>query len=177
MRFRFLAPVLTFSAIAVIMWYALFNLDPSEIPSELVSKPVPEFSLSGVPGYGPDLASTDLKTGKITLLNVFASWCVACLAEHPLFMELKKQGKVDIYGLNYKDKPGAAAEWLKRNGNPYVRTGMDEKGRVGIDFGVYGVPETFVIGPDGKIMDKIIGPVSRDIYEQRIEPLLQGNNS
>jgi len=177
MRLRFLAPVLTFSAIAVIMWYALFNLDPSEIPSELLSKPVPEFSLSGVPGYGPDLASTDLKTGKVTLLNVFASWCVACLAEHPLFMELKKQGKVDIYGLNYKDKPDAAAKWLKRNGNPYVKTGMDEKGRVGIDFGVYGVPETFVIGPDGKILDKIIGPVSQDIYEQRIEPLLEENNS
>ncbi|USG61643.1 DsbE family thiol:disulfide interchange protein [Sneathiella marina] len=177
MRFRFLAPVLTFSAIAVIMWYALFNLDPSEIPSELVSKPVPEFSLSGVPGYGPDLSSTDLKTGKITLLNVFASWCVACLAEHPLFMELKKQGNVEIYGLNYKDKPDAAASWLKRNGNPYVRTGMDEKGRVGIDFGVYGVPETFVIGPEGKILDKIIGPVTQDIYEQRIAPLLQGNNS
>jgi cytochrome c biogenesis protein CcmG, thiol:disulfide interchange protein DsbE len=177
MRLRFLAPVLTFSAIAVIMWYALFNLDPSEIPSELLSKPVPEFSLSGVPGYGPDLASTDLKTGKVTLLNVFASWCVACLAEHPLFMELKKQGKVDIYGLNYKDKPDAASKWLKRNGNPYVKTGMDEKGRVGIDFGVYGVPETFVIGPDGKILDKIIGPVSQDIYEQRIEPLLEENNS
>lgn len=177
MKVKFLIPVLTFTAIAIVMWYALFNLDPTEIPSELVSKPAPEFSLAQVPGYGPDLASTDLKTGKIVLLNVFASWCVACLAEHPLFMELREQNAVDIYGLNYKDKPDAAAKWLARNGNPYVRTGMDEKGRVGIDFGVYGVPETFVIGPDGKILDKIIGPVSRDIYEQRIQPLLGGGSS
>ncbi|PHQ71195.1 MAG: DsbE family thiol:disulfide interchange protein [Sneathiella sp.] len=177
MRFKFLVPVLTFAAIFGVMWYALFNLNPTEIPSELLSKPVPEFNLAAVPDYGPGLATSDLKTGKIVLLNVFASWCVACLAEHPLFMELKAQDTVEIYGLNYKDTPDAAAKWLARNGNPYVRTGMDEKGRVGIDLGVYGVPETFVIGPDGTIIDKIIGPVTRDIYEQRLKPLLQGGAS
>jgi len=177
MRLKFLLPVLTFAAIFGVMWYALFNLDPTEIPSELVAKPVPEFDLAAVPNYGPGLATTDLKTGKIVLLNVFASWCVACLAEHPLFMELKEQNVVEIYGLNYKDTPDAAAKWLVRNGNPYVRTGMDQKGRVGIDLGVYGVPETFVIAPDGTILDKIIGPVTRDIYEQRLKPLLTGKTS
>ena len=177
MRLRFLVPVLTFAAIAIIMWYALFNLNPTEIPSELVSKPAPEFSLEAVPGYGPGLAQADLSTGKVVLLNVFASWCVACMAEHPFFMELKKQGIVDIYGLNYKDTPEAAAKWLDRHGNPYRRTGMDMKGRVGIDFGVYGVPETFIISPDGKILDKIIGPVSKDMFDMRIRPLLAGAGS
>tara|TARA_R110001599_G_scaffold143806_3_gene324986 strand:- start:745 stop:1278 length:534 start_codon:yes stop_codon:yes gene_type:complete len=172
MKLKFLAPVLTFAAIAVILWYALFNLNPSEIPSELVSKPAPAFSLEPVPGYGPGLAQADLATGKVTLLNVFASWCVACMAEHPFFMELTKQNVVEIYGLNYKDKPDAAAQWLDRHGNPYARTGMDLKGRVGIDFGVYGVPETFVISADGKILDKIIGPVSKDMFDMRIRPLL-----
>lgn len=172
MRFRFLIPVLTFAGIAVVMWYALFNLNPTEIPTELVSKPAPEFALEPVPGYGPGLAQTDLATGKVVLLNVFASWCVACMAEHPFFMELKTQDTIDIYGLNYKDTPEAAAQWLARHGNPYKRTGMDLKGRVGIDFGVYGVPETFIISPDGKILDKIIGPVSRDMFENRIRPFL-----
>ncbi len=177
MRIRFLIPVLTFAAIAIVLWYALFHLNPTEIPSELVSKPVPEFDLAAVPDHGLGLATSDLKTGKIVLLNVFASWCVACLAEHPLFMELKRQNLVEIYGLNYKDTAGAASEWLDRHGNPYERTGMDEKGRVGIDLGVYGVPETFVIGPDGTIIDKIIGPVTKDIFETRLMPLLQPGTS
>ena len=174
MRLKFLVPVVTFAVIAAIMWYALFNLNPAEIPSVLVSKPVPEFALEEVPGYGPSLASTDLASGKITLLNVFASWCIACLAEHPFLMEVKRDNLVELYGLNYKDTPNAAAEWLERRGNPYARTGMDIKGRVGIDFGVYGVPETFIISADGKILDKIIGPVNKDIFDARIRPLLKG---
>ncbi|MDF2366380.1 DsbE family thiol:disulfide interchange protein [Sneathiella sp.] len=177
MRFRFLTPVLAFAGIAVVMWYALFNLNPTEIPTELINKPAPEFALEPVPGYGPGLAQSDLATGKVVLLNVFASWCVACMAEHPFFMKLKAQDTVDIYGLNYKDTPDAAAQWLARHGNPYKRTGVDLKGRVGIDFGVYGVPETFVISPDGKILDKIIGPVSEDMFDARIRPLLNGAGS
>lgn len=133
MRIRFLIPVVTFVGIAAMMWYALFNLNPTEIPTEFVSKPAPEFSLEPVPGYGPGLAQEDLATGKVILLNVFASWCVACMAEHPFFMELKAQDTVDIFGLNYKDTPDGAAKWLARHGNPYKRTGMDLKGRVGID--------------------------------------------
>ncbi|MBL4908034.1 MAG: DsbE family thiol:disulfide interchange protein [Sneathiella sp.] len=176
MRLGSLAPVLTFSGIAAVMVYALFYLDPSDIPSELLSKPAPEFKLDPVPDYGPGLEAADLKKGKVTLLNVFASWCVACLAEHPKLMELQKNGSVEIYGLNYKDKPDAAAEWLTRNGDPYSRTGMDKRGRVGINFGVYGVPETFVMSPDGKILDKIIGPITDDDLENRILPLVKEYN-
>ncbi|WP_373087730.1 DsbE family thiol:disulfide interchange protein [Sneathiella sp.] len=172
MQLRFLLPVTTFAVIAAIMWYALFNLNPAEIPSELVSKPAPEFSLEAIPGFGPALSTADLAKGKVTLLNVFASWCVACIVEHPLLVRLKQENLVDIYGLNYKDKPDAAAKWLTGRGNPYSRTGMDLKGRVGIDFGVYGVPETFVIDGDGKILDKIIGPITEDILENRLRPLL-----
>jgi cytochrome c biogenesis protein CcmG, thiol:disulfide interchange protein DsbE len=176
MRLGFLAPVITFSVIAAVMFYALFYLDPTEIPSELVNKTSPEFSLKPVPGYGEPLQTANVKAGKLTLLNVFASWCVACLAEHPTLMALKEQGKVEIFGLNYKDQPAAAAKWLGRNGNPYTRTGMDRKGRVGIDFGVYGVPETFIMGPDGTILDKIIGPITEKDLNTRILPLIKQYN-
>ncbi|MFT6556732.1 DsbE family thiol:disulfide interchange protein [Sneathiella sp.] len=176
MRFGFLAPVVTFALIAAVMAYALFFLDPKEIPSELVSKPAPEFSLTPVPGYGLPLETAHLKEGKITLLNVFASWCVACLAEHPTLMALKEKGAVEIFGLNYKDKPDAAQKWLTKHGNPYTRTGMDLNGRVGINFGVYGVPETFIMSPDGTILDKIIGPITEDDLNNRILPRLKGAN-
>ncbi|OUR76865.1 hypothetical protein A9Q83_13190 [Alphaproteobacteria bacterium 46_93_T64] len=174
MKLSFMAPVITFAGIAGVMFYALFYLDPKEIPSELLDKKSPVFALEAVPGYGENLSSENLKEGKITLLNVFASWCVACLAEHPTLMELSRQGKIDIYGLNYKDTPDAAAKWLRRNGSPYARTGMDLKGRVGIDFGVYGVPETFIMGPDGTILDKIIGPITEKDLKNRILPRIDG---
>jgi len=177
MRFGFLAPVFIFVLIAAMMFYALFYLNPKEIPSELVNKSAPEFALEPVPGYGEPLSTEHVKQGKLTLLNVFASWCVACLAEHPTLMKLKKQGQVEIYGLNYKDKPDAAAKWLGRHGNPYTRTGMDHKGRVGIDFGVYGVPETFIMGPDGTILDKIIGPITEKDMETRILPRIAQYNT
>ncbi len=176
MRISFLAPVITFAAIAAVLFYALFYLDPKDIPSELVSKEAPVFKLEPVPAHEPGLETANLKQGKVTLLNVFASWCVACLAEHPKLMALEKKGTVEIFGLNYKDNPGAAAQWLARHGDPYARTGMDLKGRVGIDFGVYGVPETFVMGPDGTILDKIIGPITDSDLETRILPLIKEHN-
>lgn len=175
MKLSYFIPILTFAAISGVMLYALFFLDPKEIPSELIDKKAPDFALEEVPNYGPALNSSHLKEGKITLLNVFASWCVACLAEHPALMKLKAEGKVDILGLNYKDKPGAASDWLTKHGSPYARTGMDEKGRVGIDFGVYGVPETFIMGPDGTILDKIIGPITPKNLREQILPRIEGN--
>ncbi len=177
MRLGFLAPVAVFALISVVMLYALFYLDPKEIPSELVNKAAPEFSLEPVPGFGEPLSTANVKEGKLTLLNVFASWCVACLAEHPTLMDLSKKGQVDILGLNYKDQPEAAARWLSRHGNPYKRTGMDLKGRVGIDFGVYGVPETFIMGPDGTILDKIIGPITEKDLNNKILPRIQQFNT
>jgi len=177
MRLGFLAPVLTFAVIAAVMAYALFFLNPKEIPTELAGKPAPEFKLEAVPNHGPGLETAHLKEGKITLLNVFASWCVACLAEHPTLMDLKKGGQVEIFGLNYKDQPNAADKWLNKHGDPYTRTGMDLNGRVGINFGVYGVPETFIMGPDGKILDKIIGPITENDLKNKILPRIAGNKS
>ncbi len=163
--------------LAVVMVVGLFlyrglSLDPRSIPSTLIDKPVPEFGLAAVQGRTLGLSSDNLR-GEVTLVNVFASWCVACRAEHPLLMELQKQGIVAVHGLNYKDRPADAAEWLDRFGDPYTRTGADRNGRVGIDFGVYGVPETFIIGADGVIVEKIIGPISPRILEQKVLPLVR----
>src|SRR3546814_7236428 len=114
----------------------------------LIGKPVPEFALPPVQGRTLGLSSDDLQ-GEVSLINVFASWCTACREEHPLFMRLRASGVVPIHGLNYRDRPEDAAGWLDELGDPYTRTGADRNGRVGIDWGVYGVPETFVVGPDG----------------------------
>lgn len=172
-RFRFLIPVFVFALISAALLYALFFLNPKEIPSAMIAKPVPEFALDPVPGFEAGLTSADLKKGKVSLVNVFASWCVACLAEHPLLMDLKARNLVDIYGLNYKDKPKAARKWLDRHGNPYVQAGMDLTGRVGIEFGVYGVPETFIIDGNGKIVHKVIGPIRTDVMEETLIPLIK----
>jgi|TARA_R110002020_G_scaffold469794_1_gene695084 cytochrome c biogenesis protein CcmG/thiol:disulfide interchange protein DsbE len=146
--------------------------DPGNLPSTLISKPVPDFALPPVKGRTLGLSSTDLK-GEVSLVNVFASWCVACRAEHPLFMKLAAQGTVPLHGLNYKDQPDDAAKWLDSLGDPYTRTGADISGRVAIDWGVYGVPETFVIGADGRVAYKHIGPVSDEALNGTILPLVE----
>ncbi len=163
-------PLAVFVVIGLFLYQGL-SLDPRQIPSALINKPAPEFDLQPVQGRSLGLSRRDLG-GKVTLVNVFASWCVACRAEHPLLMELHRSGAVAVYGLNYKDRPAAAAEWLNRFGDPYARTGADLDGRVGIDFGVYGVPETFIIDPQGVIVEKIIGPISPRILELKVLPLV-----
>lgn len=147
------------------------TMDPRVVPSPLIGKPVPQFSLPPVKGRVLGLASADLK-GEVALVNVFASWCVACRAEHPLLMELKRSGLVPIHGLNYKDRPDDAEAWLNKLGDPYTRTGADISGRVGIDWGVYGVPETFVIDRDGRIAYKQIGPLTPEALRDTIIPLI-----
>ena len=170
-RWLFLVPIMTFLGLAVAFGWGLTR-DLQEIPSVLIGKPVPEFSLPPVQGRTLGLSSADLKD-EVSLVNVFASWCTACRAEHPLFMRLKAEGVVSIHGLNYKDAPDDAARWLDTLGDPYTRTGADRDGRVAIDWGVYGVPETFVIGKDGRIVHKQIGPVTRTELEETILPLIQ----
>ena len=133
---------------------------------------VPDFRLAPVKGRTLGLATEDLK-GEVSLVNVFASWCVACRDEHPLLMRLSRQGIVPIHGLNYKDAPKDAADWLDRLGDPYTRTGADIDGRVGIDWGVYGVPETFVIDRNGHIVYKHIGPISARDWEEKMGPLVE----
>jgi cytochrome c biogenesis protein CcmG/thiol:disulfide interchange protein DsbE len=147
------------------------TMDPRKVPSPLIDKPVPEFELAPVQGRQLGLASNDLKS-EVSLVNVFASWCVACRQEHPLLLELSRQNFVPIHGLNYKDEADDAAGWLDALGDPYTRTGADLNGRVGIDWGVYGVPETFVIDKNGNIAYKHIGPISQQDWETKIHPLV-----
>ena len=169
-RFIFITPIVVFVGIAIFLGIGL-TLDPREVPSPLIGKPVPEFNLPPVKGRVLGLASIDLKQ-EVSLVNVFASWCVACRQEHPLLMALSQQGTVKLHGLNYKDPPDDASEWLDALGDPYTRTGADVEGEVGIDWGVYGVPETFVIDRRGQIVYKHIGPVTQEDLEQTILPLV-----
>lgn len=169
-RLGVLVPLLLFLGLAVLFAIGL-TLNPREVPSPLIGKPVPEFSLPPVKGRVLGLSSADLK-GEVSLVNVFASWCTACREEHPLFMELKEKNVVPVHGLNYKDKPADAERWLNELGNPYTRTGADINGRVGIDWGVYGVPETFVIGRDGRIAYKHIGALTPKVLREKIIPLI-----
>lgn len=163
-------PLLLFLGLVVIFAIGL-TLDPRKIPSPLIGKPVPDFDLPPVKGRNLGLSSANLK-GEVSLVNVFASWCTVCREEHPLFMELKENRVVPVHGINYKDKPDDAAKWLDELGDPYTRTGADINGRVGIDWGVYGVPETFVIDRDGRIAHKHIGALTRDVLQKKIIPLI-----
>ena len=144
---------------------------PREIPSPLIGKAVPEFALPPVRGRTLGLSSADLK-GELSIVNVFASWCVSCKDEHPLFMQMKRERLVPIHGLNYKDRPEDAQKWLDELGDPYTRTGADIEGRVAIDWGVYGVPETFVVDREGRIAYKHIGPVTPKLVEETLRPLI-----
>jgi len=169
-RLVFLLPVTLFIALAVALAWGLTR-DPGELPSVLIGKPVPAFALPPVQWRTLGLSSDDLQ-GEVSLVNVFASWCTACRDEHPLFMRLSASGVVPIHGLNYRDRPEDAASWLDELGDPYTRTGADRNGRVGIDWGVYGVPETFVVGPDGRIAYKHVGPVTERALKETILPLV-----
>ncbi|MGX1501064.1 cytochrome c biogenesis protein CcmG/thiol:disulfide interchange protein DsbE [Labrenzia sp. MBR-25] len=164
-------PLALAAMLAVLLAWGLTR-DPSVLPSTLIGRPVPEFELPPVKGRTLGLSSADLR-GDVSLVNVFASWCVACREEHPLFMKLAAQGTVSLHGLNYKDQPDDAAKWLDKLGDPYTRTGADISGRVAIDWGVYGVPETFVVGADGRVAYKHIGPVSEEALSGTILPLVK----
>ena len=170
-RWQFVLPVLIFAIIATALAVGL-TLRPREIPSALIGKPVPEFSLPPVRGRTVGFSSADLRKGEVSIVNVFASWCLACRAEHPLLTDLAERGVAPIYGLNYKDAPANAQEWLDRMGDPYTGTGADIDGRVAIEWGVYGVPETFIVTGDGRIAKKFIGQITPKIVREEIEPLI-----
>jgi cytochrome c biogenesis protein CcmG/thiol:disulfide interchange protein DsbE len=169
-RLIYAAPLVGFSGLAVLFASGL-GRDPSLIPSALIGQPVPKFSLPPVMGRTLGLSSEDL-VGEVSLVNVFASWCVACREEHPLLMRLSTDKQIKIHGLNYKDQPENASRWLNANGDPYIRTGADRDGRVAIDWGVYGVPETFVISADARIAFKQIGPLTEEALDRTILPLV-----
>ena len=168
---RFLLPLLIFLGLVGFLYKGLF-LDPKEVPSPLINKPAPAFSL--VQLDKPDLTlKRDDMLGKVWMLNVFASWCVACREEHPLLVEFSRMKMLPIYGLNYKDERAAGMKWLSTFGNPYAASLYDHDGRVGIDYGVYGVPESFLIDAKGVVRYKQIGPFTPEAIETKLIPLVQ----
>ncbi len=168
---KFLIPLVLFLVLVGFLAVGL-GLNPREVPSPLINKPAPAFSLPLLETPEQRLAAQDLR-GKVWILNVWASWCVACRVEHPLLVEFSKLGVVPMYGLNYKDKRDDAMGWLSKFGNPYTQSLSDTEGLVGIDFGVYGVPETFVIDKEGVIRFKQIGPVTPEVLRDTIIPLVR----
>ncbi|MCL4315823.1 MAG: DsbE family thiol:disulfide interchange protein [Gammaproteobacteria bacterium] len=171
MKARYLVPLGIFAVLVGLLWAGLY-LNPREVPSPLIDKPAPEFTLPRLDDPAAQIARKDL-LGQVTLLNVWASWCAACREEHPLLVELARTGQVPIYGLNYKDTREDALRWLNGLGNPYTASAFDEQGNVGIDYGVYGVPETYVIDRAGVIRYKVIGPLTEDNLENTVLPLIR----
>lgn len=168
---RYLIPLAIFLVLVVFLGIGL-RLNPREVPSPLVGKPAPAFSLAQLHVPAKKFGVPDMG-GKVWLLNVWASWCVSCREEHPVLLDLSRKDVVPLIGLNYKDPQDDALAWLKQFGDPYVLSVVDRDGRVGIDYGVYGVPETFVIDKAGLIQYKHIGPVTPKALEEKILPLVR----
>jgi cytochrome c biogenesis protein CcmG, thiol:disulfide interchange protein DsbE len=182
LRWELLLPLLVFAGLAGLFWLALHGGDPSTLPSALIGKPVPQFALPPIEGLVTDggaaqgFATSDLARGTPIVVNVWASWCVPCHEEHPLLLALAKQPGVRLYGINYKDDPAAARRFLGRYGNPFERLGAERSGRIAIDWGVYGVPETYVITGDGRIALRHVGPLTEDAIRDQLLPLLRQPN-
>jgi cytochrome c biogenesis protein CcmG/thiol:disulfide interchange protein DsbE len=174
LRARFLIPLAVFAVLVVFLGVGL-TLNPREVPSPLIDKPAPAFQLPQLHAPDKTFAQKDM-LGKVWMLNVWASWCVACREEHPNLVELARSGVVPIYGLNYKDERADGIAWLARFGNPYQVSAYDRDGRIGIDYGVYGVPETYVIDKAGVIRYKRIGAVTPEILRDKILPLVKELN-
>jgi cytochrome c biogenesis protein CcmG/thiol:disulfide interchange protein DsbE len=168
---RSLFPLGIFFLLLALLAYGLTR-DPKLVPSPLIGKSAPSFNLPKLYDQSQNFAPEQLR-GKVWVLNVWASWCVACRVEHPVITRLSSMKLLDIIGLNYKDEPVDGQHWLEQFGNPYALSVIDYDGRVGIDWGVYGVPETFVVGKDGLIKYKYIGPVTDQVLDDEIVPLVK----
>lgn len=172
---RYLLPVILFGSLIPIFVIGLHK-DPSEIPSPLLAKPAPEFELPNLLDLDATVGTSDMK-GKMSLLNVWATWCFACRQEHGFLLELARSGEIDIYGLNWRDERDEALRWLADLGDPYTATAFDYDGRVGIDWGVYGAPETFLIGPDGRVLYKHISPLDANVWQTEFVPRIRAAES
>lgn len=174
-----LAPVAIFAIVVGFFAVALRTGDPSKLPSTLIGKAVPQSTFIAVEGLTsdgkpmPGFASADLAKGKISIVNFWASWCVPCVDEHPLLAKLKAQTGVDLFGVNYKDQSTAARRFLGSYGNPFTAVGADQNGRAAIDWGVYGMPETFIVNGRGEIVYKQIGPISEDTIASKLVPAIE----
>nr|VFK37544.1 MAG: cytochrome c biogenesis protein CcmG, thiol:disulfide interchange protein DsbE [Candidatus Kentron sp. SD]VFK43324.1 MAG: cytochrome c biogenesis protein CcmG, thiol:disulfide interchange protein DsbE [Candidatus Kentron sp. SD]VFK79876.1 MAG: cytochrome c biogenesis protein CcmG, thiol:disulfide interchange protein DsbE [Candidatus Kentron sp. SD] len=160
-----------FLALVALLWAGL-GRDPRLVPSPLIGKPLPTFQLPRLHDPQTTLSSSDL-LGKVSLLNVWATWCVSCRREHRVLMALAKEGEIPIFGLDYKDDRKAALAWLNERGNPYVASAYDPDGRLGLDLGVYGTPETFVIDAKGIIAHKHVGPITESVWREELSPLIR----
>jgi cytochrome c biogenesis protein CcmG/thiol:disulfide interchange protein DsbE len=169
---KYLLPLAAFLVLAGFLAMGL-KLDPHEVPSPLIGKAAPVFSLPTLGDPARKFSTGEMK-GRVWLLNVWASWCTACREEHPLLMELARSGQAELYGMDYKDTDADASAVLKQMGDPYRAVAVDADGRAGIDYGVYGVPETYVIDKAGIIRFKQIGPITPEVWNEKIQPLLQG---
>jgi len=171
-------PVIIFAAIAGMFGFALRSGDPSKLPSALIGKPVPEMTLPALAGLRengvqvPGFTSAEMRDGQPTVVNFFASWCAPCVQEHPLLLELKSRTGVRLFGVNYKDPDPGGRRFLGRYGNPYAAVGTDDAGRAALEWGVYGMPETFVVDGQGRIAFKHVGPITPEALAQRIIPLV-----
>lgn len=165
---RYFLPLIIFLGIAGFLWKGLKN-DPHQLPSALINKPLPEFTYPSLVHEGQKITQKEF-LGHVSLLNVWGTWCITCHAEHPVLMDIARSKEVLIYGLDYKDNPIVAKQWLKKYGDPYQDVISDEKGTLAIDFGVYGTPETFVIDKHGVIRYKHIGAISPDVWQDKIQP-------
>ena len=172
--FKYLIPLALFLVLIAFLAVGL-GRDPSEVPSPLINKAAPTFRLPQLKDTSKTFSAEDMR-GKVWILNVWASWCISCRDEHPLLLEYAKSGAVPIYGLNYKDDREDALSWLEELGDPYVVSAADLNGRVAIDYGVYGAPETYVIDQNGTIRFKQIGPVTPDVWSKKVLPLVQELN-
>jgi cytochrome c biogenesis protein CcmG/thiol:disulfide interchange protein DsbE len=170
MKAKFLIPLLLFIALVVFLAIGL-NRDPHEVPSPLINKPAPAFEVPQLAEPNKTFSPASMK-GQVWILNVWASWCVACREEHPVLVELAKSQMAPVIGLDYKDKREDAMAMLAKQGNPYMLSAFDGNGRVGIDYGVYGVPETYIIDKAGVIRFKHIGPLTMDLLNQKIYPIV-----
>ncbi len=174
-----IAPLIIFAAIAAMFYYALQTGDPSRLPSALIGKPAPNLTLEPVPDLVnngqpvPGLTPGDLGRGRVSVVNFWASWCVPCVQEHPVLVELTRRADVDLFGINYKDQAPAARRFLGRYGNPFRAVGVDDNGRAAIEWGVYGMPETFVVDGAGRIVYKHVGPISPEALEKQMLPAIE----
>lgn len=171
-KLMYMLPLLVLLGGSVFFWLGL-QRDAKILPSALIDQPVPALDLPGIPGYdSPGFTNKDL-IGQVTLVNIFGSWCIACLQEHPFLIRLKEENRLPIYGIDWRDKPEPAIDWLRRHGDPYHRIGFDADSRTSIDFGVTGAPESFVVDRQGVIRYKHVGVITPKVWEKTIEPIVR----
>jgi cytochrome c biogenesis protein CcmG/thiol:disulfide interchange protein DsbE len=168
---RFAIPIVVFLLLVVVFSFGLFN-DPRELPSPFLGEQAPAFEVESLTEPGHMVASTDY-AGKMALVNVWATWCGGCRQEHPFLLQLARTGAIPIYGINWRDSREEALQWLRQLGDPYEFSAYDADGRVGIDWGVYGAPETFLVSPEGIVLHKHLGPLSAAIWEEDFVPLIE----